>query len=138
MIEMTVVLLILPIFLFLLVELLTLGQHLYEQPKWNHHTTPQLIVRRLMDSENCRVDDGRLRGDFVKSDEERWSWTIKQVNGNLVMVGDGGGNLLFLRGIEQYHVETVGKGFRIAWTDSSFRRERHVMCMKQASFSSLP
>ncbi|WP_214741120.1 hypothetical protein [Exiguobacterium sp. s48] len=125
-------------FLLLLVELLTLGQYLYEQPKWNHHTTPQLIVRRLMGSENCRVDAGRLRGDFVKSDEERWPWTIKQVNGNLVMVGDGGGNLLFLRGIDQYHVESVGVGFQISWIDSSYKRERFVMCMNADSSSSSP
>lgn len=138
MIEMTAVLMILPMFLFLLVELLTLGQHLYEQPKWNHHTTPQLIVRRLMFSENCRVDEGRLKGDFVKSDEEVWSWTLKQLNGNLVMVGDEGGNLLFLRGIDQYRVESVGEGFRIAWADSSFERERYVMCMNADSSSSSP
>lgn len=134
MLEMTAVLLILPIFILLLVELLTLGQRLYEQPKWEHHTTPQLIVRRLQNSKNCRVDEGRLRGDFLKADEEVWPWTIKQLNGNLVMVGDGGGNLLFLRGIDQYRVETVGMGFRISWKDSTFERERYVMCMKEDSF----
>nr|WP_285801753.1 prepilin-type N-terminal cleavage/methylation domain-containing protein [Exiguobacterium sp. ERU653] len=138
MIEMTAVLLILPIFILLLAELMLLGQKLYEQPKWNHHTTPQLIVRRLINSENCRVDAGRLRGEFVKSDDEVWPWTIKQLNGNLVMVGDGGGNLLFLRGINQYHVESIGKGFRISWTDSSFKRERHVMCMNGDSSSLSP
>nr|WP_276312642.1 prepilin-type N-terminal cleavage/methylation domain-containing protein [Exiguobacterium qingdaonense] len=138
MVEMTVVLLILPLFLLLLAELLTLGQLLYEQPKQNHHTTPQLIVRRLMNSENCRVEDGRLRGDFIKSEGERWSWTIKQLNGNLVMVGDEGGNLLFLRGIDQYRVETVGKGFKISWADPTFKRERHVTCMSVASSSSSP
>ncbi|WP_353047876.1 MULTISPECIES: prepilin-type N-terminal cleavage/methylation domain-containing protein [unclassified Exiguobacterium] len=138
MIEMTAVLLILPIFILLLAELMLLGQKLYEQPKWNHHTTPQLIVRRLINSENCRVDAGRLRGEFVKSDDEVWPWTIKQLNGNLVMVGDGGGNLLFLRGIAQYHVESIGKGFRISWTDSSFKRERYVMCMNGDSSSLSP
>lgn len=134
MIEMTVVLFVLPVFFLLLIELILFGQHLYDQPKWEHHTTPQLIVRRLLGSDNCRVDGGRLRGDFVKSDTEKWPWTIKQLNGNLVMVGDEGGNLLFLRGIEQYHVETVGKGFRISWVDSSFERERFVMCMNEDSF----
>ncbi|WP_251129805.1 hypothetical protein [Exiguobacterium sp. CH10] len=117
-----------------MVELLTLGQRLYEQPKWEHHTTPQLIVRRLQNSKNCRVDEGRLKGDFLKADEEVWPWTIKQLNGNLVMVGDGGGNLLLLRGIDQYRVETVGTGFRISWKDSTFERERYVMCMKEDSF----
>lgn len=138
MLEMTFVLLILPIFLFLLVQVTALGQALYEQPKFAHQTTPQLIVRRIIDSRDCRVEQGRLRGSFVKEDGATWDWTIKQINGNLVMVGDEGGNLLFLRGVEAYHVETVGIGYRITWDTVNARKEKVVLCMRKDSSSSLP
>lgn len=138
MLEMTFVLLILPIFIFLLVQFVSLGQTLYDQSKFFHQTTPQLIVRKIIDSRDCRVDDGRLRGTFVRQDGTTWDWTIKQLNGNLVMVGSEGGNLLFLRGIESYHVETVGEGFHIIWTVSSFQKEKYVMCMRRDSSSSPP
>ena len=138
MLEMTYALLILPFFLYLLVHVTTLGQALYEQPKFEHQTTPQLIVRRIVDSRDCRIDDGRLRGTFVKEDGTVWDWTIKQINGNLVMVGDEGGNLLFLRGVEAYHVETIGIGYRITWNTVNAQKEKAVLCMKTDSSSSLP
>lgn len=128
--EVSFTLLLIPLFVGLTVHLLALGQAFYEQPRDMVPTTPQLIVRKLFDSRDCVVESGRLIGTYVRPDDTTWSWTLKQINRNLVMVGDEGGNLLFLRGIETYQVEPVGEGFRIRWTDATGPREKSVMCMR--------
>ncbi|WP_152545864.1 hypothetical protein [Exiguobacterium sp. AB2] len=138
MLELTFVLMLVPLFVGLLVHLLSLGETLYEQPRGSVTTTSQLFVRKVIDSRDCAVKDGRLIGVYVRPDETTWSWTLKQINGNLVMVGDGGGNLLFVRGIEQYRVESVGQGYQIRFDDRHGKREKYVMCMRAASSSSLP
>lgn len=137
MLELTLVLLLIPLFIGLLVQLLSLGETLYEQPRGNVTTTSQLFVRKVIDSRDCAVKDGRLTGVYVRPDKTTWAWTLKQINGNLVMVGDGGGNLLFLRGIEQYRVESVGQGYHIQFVDRNGAREKYVMCMRTASSSLL-
>ena len=128
--EVSFTLLLIPLFVGLTVHFLALGQAFYEQPREAVATTPQLIVRRLFDSRDCDVVSGRLTGTYVRPDDTTWSWTLKQINQNLVMVGDEGGNLLFLRGIETYRVEPIGEGFRIQWTDATGPREKSVMCMR--------
>ncbi|WP_161568731.1 hypothetical protein [Exiguobacterium sp. SH1S21] len=135
--EMTFTLLLLPLFIGLLVHFLALGEAFYEQPRGQVNTTPQLIVRKLFDSRDCQVREGRLVGTYVRPDETTWTWTLKQINRNLVMVGEEGGNLLFIRGIDGYRVEPLGNGYRIQWTDSIGPREKSVMCMRSGSSSSL-
>ncbi|MCC5893185.1 hypothetical protein [Exiguobacterium sp.] len=135
--ELTFTLLLVPLFIALLVHMLAFGGALYEQPRGNVTMTPQLFVRKVIDSRDCTVNDGRLAGVYVRPDKTTWAWTLKQINGNLVMVGEGGGNLLFIRGIDRYHVETVGSGYRVRWADATGEREKYVMCMRAASFSSL-
>lgn len=112
-------------------QFIILGQNFYDQPRTSVHTTPQLIVRKLLDSRDCDVVSGRLVGTYVRPDGTTWTWTLKQIQQNLVMVGDEGGNLLFLRGIDTYQVESIGKGFRIRWSDATGQREKSVMCMRQ-------
>lgn len=129
-IEVSFTLLLIPLFIGLTVHLLALGQQFYEQPNDSMSPTPQLIVRKLFDSRDCNVESGRLIGTYVRPDDTTWAWKLKQINQNLVMVGDNGGNLLFLRGIETYRVEQVGEGFRIQWTDTTGPREKNVMCMR--------
>lgn len=133
MLELTFVLLLIPLLISLLVQFVSLGQALYEQPRIVHQATPQLIVRKIMDSRDCHVDQGRLRGTFVKEDGTTWPWTLKQIDRNLVMVGDGGGNFLFLRGVEDYRVETVGIGYHVTWDASYVRKEKFVACMRRDS-----
>ncbi|UTT44139.1 prepilin-type N-terminal cleavage/methylation domain-containing protein [Exiguobacterium aurantiacum] len=128
--EVSFTLLLIPLFVGLAVHFLALGQAFYEQPREAVATTPQLIVRKLFDSRDCDVESGRLVGTYVRPDGTSWAWTLKQINQNLVMVGDEGGNLLFLRGIETYRVEPVGEGFRIQWIDATGPREKNVMCMR--------
>lgn len=128
--EVSLTMLIIPLFIGLMVHFLVLGQALYEQPRAKVQTTPQLMVRKLFESRDCEIVSGRLVGTHVRTDGTTWSWTLKQIDRNLVMVGDGGGNLLFLRGIEAYRVEPVGDGFQIQWTDSTGPREKNVMCMR--------
>ncbi|WP_047375427.1 hypothetical protein [Exiguobacterium sp. ZOR0005] len=136
--ELTFTMLLVPLFVALLVHMLAFGGALYEQPRGNVTMTPQLFVRKVIDSRDCAVKDGRLAGVYVRPDETTWAWTLKQINGNLVMVGEEGGNLLFIRGIDRYRVETVGSGYRVRWADATGEREKYVMCMRAASSSSLP
>lgn len=128
--EVSFTLLLIPLFIGLTVHFLALGQTFYEQPRTKVETTPQLMVRKLFESRNCDVVSGRLVGTHVRPDQTTWTWTLKQIDHNLVMVGDGGGNLLFLRGIEAYRVEPIGEGFRIQWNDVTGPREKSVMCMR--------
>ncbi|WP_158001041.1 prepilin-type N-terminal cleavage/methylation domain-containing protein [Exiguobacterium chiriqhucha] len=128
--EVSLTMLIIPLFIGLMVHFLVLGQAFYEQPRAKVQTTPQLMVRKLFESRDCDVVSGRLVGTHVRPDGTTWTWTLKQIDRNLVMVGDGGGNLLFLRGIEAYRVEPVGEGFRIQWNDATGPREKNVMCMR--------
>ena len=131
--EMTFTLLLVPLFIGLIVHFIALGETFYEQPRAQLNTTPQLIVRKLFDSRDCQVQGGRLVGTYVRPDKTTWAWTLKQLNQNLVMVGEEGGNLLFIRGIDGYRVEPLGDGFKIQWTDSTGPREKNVMCMRSGS-----
>lgn len=133
MLEMTFTLLLLPLFIGLSVHFLALGETFYEQPRGQVNTTPQLIVRRLLDSRDCQLREGRLVGTYVRPDATTWSWTLKPINRNLVMVGEEGGNLLFVRGIDGYRVEPLGNGYRLLWTDTTGLREKAVMCMRADS-----
>lgn len=135
-IEVTFTLLLIPLFVGLLVHFVSLGETLYEQPRNLVKITPQLIVRRIFDSRDCAVEEGILRGTYIRPDHTEWTWSLKQINRNMVMVGEEGGNLLFVRGIENYRVEPVGKGYQIRWTDSTGNREKNVMCMRKASLLS--
>ncbi|WP_158570758.1 prepilin-type N-terminal cleavage/methylation domain-containing protein [Exiguobacterium sp. AM39-5BH] len=128
--EVSCTLLLIPLFIGLTVHFLALGQAFYEQPRAEVQTTPQLMMRKLIESRDCDIVSGRLVGTYVRPDGTTWTWTLKRIDRNLVMVGDGGGNLLFLRGIEAYRVEPVGEGFQIQWNDATGPREKNVLCMR--------
>lgn len=128
--ELTLVLLCIPLWVMLTVQLVSFGEQLDQSTEWKHQEVSQAIVRRIWDSRACHIEQGQFQGTYVREDGTTWAWTLKVIRGNLVMVGKEGGNLLFIRGIDSYGVEQVGDGYRIRWRFDETWREKALLCAR--------
>lgn len=122
-----------PLLVLLIVQLLTFTYELNHHDMNSLHPVSRILVRKVWDSDDCRVVDGTLRGRWIRDDGTPWTWTLKAVNGQLLLVGEEGGNLLIVRDVQSFDVIAVEGGFRLSWQEDKTVREKMVSCRKTGS-----